>query len=504
MKRIKEAFALERKYADAKRRIQKTNWYMFWGSFIVLTIDTAMLYFGNLFFDINRQPTAYLMTGIYVVAEILLYCLTFRSRMDGKKIRVAMLLIITPLHMADTMLVNHAAIACMLFVMAFICILYYDKKFTIAYSNIVLFYVILNRILVIVRAGGEGRLENICTMLLAFVLHICVVSINEIFTMYNTDIFGVAEDVNREQKHMIDEILDVANVVQNNTSSATEKMRQLEKSAVLLQDSMEEIADGISATAESVQSQAEMTQEIQRTIQETAEKSKNMVAVTEQAKSSVQQGNDAVGVLNMHTENIVQMNRQVVENMENLQKDADAMKSFANNILSISTQTNLLALNASIESARAGEAGRGFAVVAEQIRILAEQTLESTRNINELISNLTNGTTATSEAINSSVNAMNEQIKAISRVDESFADVEKKMGELDRNVSDIDGMMKEMVEANNSIIESITRLSAASEKITASTESTREIVRQNKTDAVETQKILEIVAGKADELNQFS
>ena len=71
-------------------------------------------------------------------------------------------------------------------------------------------------------------------------------------------------------------------------------------------------------------------------------------------------------------------------------------------------------------------------------------------------------------------------------------------------MSDIDGMMKEMVEANNSIIESITRLSAASEKITASTDSTREIVRQNKTDAVETQKILEIVAGKADELNQFS
>ena len=74
---------MERKYADAKRRIQKTNRYMFWGSFIVLTIDTAMLYFGNLFFNINRQPTAYLMTGIYVVAEILLYCLTFRSRMDG-------------------------------------------------------------------------------------------------------------------------------------------------------------------------------------------------------------------------------------------------------------------------------------------------------------------------------------------------------------------------------------------------------------------------------------
>ncbi|MBP7073743.1 MAG: chemotaxis protein [Clostridia bacterium] len=151
-------------------------------------------------------------------------------------------------------------------------------------------------------------------------------------------------------------------------------------------DSVENVVDEISnysALAEEVFASIENAKQISQQTMDVAKKGSTAVDSSIQAMSEIEAS--------------VQESKQIVNTLSN---QATNINKMLNVIKEIANSTNMLSLNASIEAARAGEAGRGFAVVANEVKNLAQKSVESVNMINDTINEINQYITKTFDSMN--------------------------------------------------------------------------------------------------------
>ena len=386
------------------------------------------------------------------------------------------------------------------------CILFFDKKFS-AISGIL--FTALQLVVNIAREFGaqpypDGSFMDQLTATLAIAVMMALTYLaTRLGNQFNQDTIGSLKAEQAQQKEMLDNVIAVAEEVRRGTENAMELMNTLNESTEVVNGAMSEISGSAQGTADSIQTQTTMTQNIQDSIEVTLERSENMVVVAKQSGELNEQSLQIMTDLKKQSEVISATNSEVAESMAQLQERTKAVKNIADTIFVISSQTNLLALNASIESARAGEAGRGFAVVADEIRQLAEKTRLETENIAHILGELSDNAAYAAEAVNKSVTATEAQDTMISQALQAFEDMNGNVGQLISDIGEIDNMLTNLSEANNQIVENIMHLSATTEEVTASSVQAADLSVQNLENAEEAKRQLDSVLEVSHQLDKY-
>ncbi len=270
----------------------------------------------------------------------------------------------------------------------------------------------------------------------------------------------------------------LANKIQETSDSVAENMDTAYDTAEGLThkldgtiDAFTQISEAVRTVAESIASQTTMTQEMAESLENISAKTQQMLAASTETIQQVNEGNTYVDNLEEQASDVTDINNETVALTGELQHDAEAVKDILSTIVSISSQTNLLALNASIEAARAGEAGKGFAVVADEIRSLSEQTKDSAEEIGSTINVLLNTINKTSDNITKTIETVNRQNELIGETGEKFKAIYTSSNELSSQITEITDEIQLCVEANSHVVDSISAISATSEELSASSES---------------------------------
>ncbi|MGY3920770.1 methyl-accepting chemotaxis protein [Aeromonas eucrenophila] len=131
--------------------------------------------------------------------------------------------------------------------------------------------------------------------------------------------------------------------------------------------------------------------ELSSTADNVAQHANDSASFTEAANGQAADSRKVVGAASTSVVALIDEVDLAAAKVLEMQEDAKQIGSVLGVIGGIAAQTNLLALNAAIEAARAGEQGRGFAVVADEVRALAARTQNSTAEVGNMLSRLTQG-----------------------------------------------------------------------------------------------------------------
>lgn len=303
--------------------------------------------------------------------------------------------------------------------------------------------------------------------------------------------FDLTQELDLVHRDRKDEIGVIAGTVHLVISNLREMMMDIQKQAGQLSSlseeltavseqnsaSIAEVADTINGIAAGATEQAVSAVEgtkhldgLSDLIEEERMHIEQMGAATDKVSRLVTEGLSVTDILSKKAQENTSASEVVFDSVRKTNASTMKIGEASSLIASIAQQTNLLSLNAAIEAARAGEHGRGFAVVAEEIGKLADQSAESTKYIDELLSVLKKDVETAVSKMEETEKTAREQEKSVQVSIDKYNEIAEAMKEAESTIADLKNISFTIEDKKEEVKSNLQKLSEIAESNAASTQ----------------------------------
>ncbi len=264
---------------------------------------------------------------------------------------------------------------------------------------------------------------------------------------------GISSGVNQLSSSS-SELTKTANEINNNAGATADTVTQVTGASESMSQAVNIVASAMEETSVNMQTISTAAEELSSTIEEISNNTENAQNIVTDAVSNAERATEKVNALDNAARKINKVTEVITE---------------------IAEQTNLLALNATIEAARAGEAGKGFSVVANEIKELAAQTADATKEIKDKIASIQSVTADTIGEINGTSHIISDISKmvniiaeAVQRQTATTQEISHSLGEMAAGVSEATESISRTAGDADQVVTEMETVKAMSMQITSS------------------------------------
>ncbi|MDP2689814.1 MAG: methyl-accepting chemotaxis protein [Deltaproteobacteria bacterium] len=266
-----------------------------------------------------------------------------------------------------------------------------------------------------------------------------------------------------------DQIRDIADAVNVLASSSNE-----------IAVTSAQLASGAEQTAVAVAETTTTVEEVKQTCTMTSQKAKHVSEISQKAVTVSQKGSELVSETIQGINRIKEQMEYIAETIVKLSGHNQAIGEIIAAVDDLAEQSNLLAVNASIEASKAGEQGKGFMVVAQEIRNMALQSKQATKQVRAILGDIQRSSNTAVMATEKGSNAVEKTAAQSTGTGEAIRELSRSIMDASQAVMQIAASNQQQLVGMDQVAQAMGNIRQASNQNAAGTKQVEVTVRSLK------------------------